>query len=219
MSIRAHHQLSGDCLDLRTANNGCPFCHKTFLRLGNHLPQCNERKGQVYSCYLSQKTLAKRSKAGKKTCSQCGKKFIRLDTHLKNSSTCRIIPTPMPHVESSSSSTLDGMTSSPTQHQSINTQVAVNSHHPISQGVCQSSEQLTSDTEPAGCSHQSKSSQHQSPLQLSLTKNGWQQMKSCQHQLFLQSYPVTQWMRRTGPCVMVCTSTSLSSLAPRNESR
>ena len=78
-----------------------------------------------------------------------------------------------PPVQSLSSSTLDGTTSSPSQHQSINTQATVNSHHPIIQGVCQSSEQLTSDTEPAGCSHQSKSSQHQSPLQLSLTKDEW----------------------------------------------
>ena len=68
MSIRAHHHLSGDCLDLRSANNGYPFCHKTFLKLRCHLPWCKERKGQDYSYYLSPTTLAKRNKAGKKMC-------------------------------------------------------------------------------------------------------------------------------------------------------
>ena len=171
MSIRAHHHLSEDCLDLRSANNGCPFCHKTFLKLGCHLPWCKERKGQDKSCYLSQKTLAKRNKAGKKMCPQCGRKFARLDTHLKGSSTCTIIPTPMSPVVRLSSSIQVGMISSRIQQQSIDTPETVNSHHPISQGVCLSSKQTASYS--TRYSHQSKSLQHKSPLQLSLTKDEW----------------------------------------------
>ena len=52
------------------------------------------RNGEDYSCYLSQKTLNNRNKTAKKTCPQCRRKFVRLDTHLRNSATCRSHPLP-----------------------------------------------------------------------------------------------------------------------------
>ena len=70
--------------------NCCPFCNGTFLRVGNHLPHCPQRNGRDYAMYLSQKTLMNRAGSSKKKqCPNCGKLFIRLDTHLKNSAICK----------------------------------------------------------------------------------------------------------------------------------
>lgn len=53
--------------------------------------------------YLSAKTLRKRSAAARKFCPKCHKCFLRLDTHLRNSATCKDLPTvPLPdHPQSS----------------------------------------------------------------------------------------------------------------------
>lgn len=69
----------------------CPFCGQLFRRLGNHLPSCRERGDRDYTEYLSKKTLEKRDRGGvrRKTCPKCQKKFVRLDTHLKRSPTCK----------------------------------------------------------------------------------------------------------------------------------
>ena len=90
MVPRDHQTHSGEYSSKVTARTTCPYCHREFIRLGNHLPRCRERNGEDYSCYLSQKTLNKRRKTARKTCSQCGKSFLRLDTHLRNSTTCKI---------------------------------------------------------------------------------------------------------------------------------
>ena len=73
----------------------CPFCDKSgYKRLGNHLPRCPERNGRDYTFMLSVKTLnnKKGNSCKFKCCPKCLKKFARLDTHLKNSSCCRDIP-------------------------------------------------------------------------------------------------------------------------------
>ena len=73
----------------------CPFCSKDgFKRLGNHLPHCQERIGKDYSQYLSAKTLTKKSKSTNKLCPKCHRHFKRLDTHLRNSATCRDLSSP-----------------------------------------------------------------------------------------------------------------------------
>ena len=73
----------------------CLFCHKSsFKRLGNHLPHCPERNGRDYAPFLSKKTLCNRKKANsckKRLCPRCHKRFCRLDTHLRNSATCRLV--------------------------------------------------------------------------------------------------------------------------------
>ena len=70
----------------------CPFCEKSFRRLGNHLAYCKERQGRDFSAYLSKKTLDKRCTFSSKTSSpKCHRRFLRLDTHLKSSATCRNI--------------------------------------------------------------------------------------------------------------------------------
>lgn len=53
--------------------------------MGNHLPHCPNRKGQSYTEYLA----TKKPKAMKQKCHKCGKMFKRLDTHLKNSASCK----------------------------------------------------------------------------------------------------------------------------------
>ena len=77
------------------AVRSCPFCGKSgYKRHGNHLPRCPERNGHDYTFMLSEKTL--NNKEGNsckfKFSPECHKKFARLDTHLKNSSCCRDIP-------------------------------------------------------------------------------------------------------------------------------
>lgn len=60
----------------------CPFCNTLFKRVGNHLPYCKRRDGKEYSQYLAPTTL------------KCDKCFVRLDTHLRKSASCRCIPSP-----------------------------------------------------------------------------------------------------------------------------
>ena len=75
------------------ARDQCPFCAQSgFKRLGNHLPRCKERNGRDYSIYLSEKTKSKVKAAGYKSCPNCHKRFRRLDTHLRNSATCKVLP-------------------------------------------------------------------------------------------------------------------------------
>ena len=69
----------------------CPFCSCEFVRLGNHLPHCRERKGD-YSEFLSSATRKKAAnikKSKKCLCPRFGKLFKRLDTHLRTSATCK----------------------------------------------------------------------------------------------------------------------------------
>ena len=74
----------------------CPYCEKNgFKRLGTHLPYCSQRNGRDYTSFLSTKTLAKKASADScktKFCPRCHKRFSRIDTHQRNSSTCRVIP-------------------------------------------------------------------------------------------------------------------------------
>ena len=76
----------------------CPFCNFHFKRVGNHLPRCRERNGRDYIQHLAPKSIAKREKkrVKKVQCSKCSRFFVRLDTHLRNSATCRVIPSPPP---------------------------------------------------------------------------------------------------------------------------
>ena len=75
------------------ALTSCPFCTREFKSLGNHLPKCKERHDRDYSSYLSKKTLDRKAKTGnsRKSCPKCHKKFLRLDTHLKNNPFCKSI--------------------------------------------------------------------------------------------------------------------------------
>ena len=81
-----------------TGRTNCPFCNRSFSRLGSHLPHCSARNGADYTCYLSQKTLNKKSKTVKKACPKCGRKFARLDTHLRRNAKCKlpVLPSPSP---------------------------------------------------------------------------------------------------------------------------
>ena len=70
------------------------FCARSFQRLGTHLKHCPHREGRDFQAYLSQKTLSKRSSSNKKKpCRKCGRLFYRLDTPLRNSAQCKVIPT------------------------------------------------------------------------------------------------------------------------------
>ena len=75
-------------LGLRTP---CPFCGKLFARVGSHLAHCTERQGRDYSVYLAEKTLKNKSKSSRKSCPKYHRMFLRLDTHLKNSATCKSV--------------------------------------------------------------------------------------------------------------------------------
>ena len=78
-------------------SKSCPFCNNAFKKLGNHLAHCPDRNGRDYNHLLSQKTLDNKSgKKPKETCPKCGRKFSRLDTHLKNSAICRGTQTDSP---------------------------------------------------------------------------------------------------------------------------
>ena len=73
----------------------CPFCGKSgYRRLGNYLPRCPVRIGCDYTFILSEKTLnnKKGNSCKIKFCPKYHKKFARLDTHLRNSSCCKNIP-------------------------------------------------------------------------------------------------------------------------------
>ena len=65
----------------------CPFCARCFVRLGSHLPQCRERNGRYYSAFLA----ARKAPSSRGVCSSCGRRFKRLDTHLRVSSICRVV--------------------------------------------------------------------------------------------------------------------------------
>ena len=81
-------------MDQSATQSICPFCLQTFSRLENHLKHCKERNGMDYQHLLSQKTLEKKNNKKKKsTCPKCGKAFLRLDTHIQKSATCRNAPT------------------------------------------------------------------------------------------------------------------------------
>ena len=80
----------------------CCFCQKPFKRLGNHYKGCPERHGADYQHLLSEKTTAKKQngKAKKAPCPKCGKCFLRLETHLRNSASCKVTQAPpslVPH--------------------------------------------------------------------------------------------------------------------------
>ena len=70
----------------------CPFCQRTFKRLGSHLPHCQARGDASYEDLLSKKTLMKRARPqpAKQRCMQCSRLFKRLDTHLRTNSHCKI---------------------------------------------------------------------------------------------------------------------------------
>ena len=72
----------------------CPFCGLFFQGLGNHLQHCKDRQGRDYSQYFPKKTLQKKTRKRKELCPKCQKSFLRLDTHLKNSASCRSISPP-----------------------------------------------------------------------------------------------------------------------------
>ena len=78
---------------------GCCFCHNTFKSLGNHYKGCPERNGADYQHLLSQRTLDNKSKgkAKKLPCPKCGKRFIRLEAHLRNNASCKNITLPAEH--------------------------------------------------------------------------------------------------------------------------
>ena len=83
-------------------NFPCPFCGLCFVRLGPHLPRCRQREGRDYSAFLAKAPVP----PARGVCSTCGRRFKRLDTHLRVSSTCRVIfpsvPRPSPNVPSPS---------------------------------------------------------------------------------------------------------------------
>ena len=82
-----------------TSSRPCPFCGRDFASLGNHLRHCPDRHGREYDHLLSHKTLSKKStKKQKETCTKCGGRFNRLDTHLRTSASCKDIPSQMPKV-------------------------------------------------------------------------------------------------------------------------
>ena len=78
--------------------NPCPFCSVEFKRLGNHLPFCSQRNGRDYTSYLSLKTTNKRANTKKQQCPNCGKCFKSLDTHMRVSATCRLVPSTAPTI-------------------------------------------------------------------------------------------------------------------------
>ena len=75
------------------SHSTCPFCHRSGVRrLGNHLPCCPERNGRDYFDFLSDKTKANKMRPNSCKsilCPRYHKKFSRLDTHLRNSASCR----------------------------------------------------------------------------------------------------------------------------------
>ncbi len=106
------------CPDQPTTQDlsACPFCGRHFQKLGNHLPRCGERGDRDYpprtpcswprsslvprlsrallwslGTRLAKKTIEKKAKKGgsRQRCPKCHKCFLRLDTHLKRSATCR----------------------------------------------------------------------------------------------------------------------------------
>ena len=93
LSVRGTFVISHLNMEQSATSNHCPFCGKEFVRVGNHLKHCPQRQGREYNHLLSQKTLQKKTvKQKREKCPKCEKLFDRLDTHLRNSATCRSLP-------------------------------------------------------------------------------------------------------------------------------
>ena len=78
----------------RELSSPCPFCGKTFIRLGNHISKCTERDGRDYLPNLAKKTLDKKARSElpkKLRCPKCHKLFLRLDTHLRKNPFCKSV--------------------------------------------------------------------------------------------------------------------------------
>ena len=97
----------------------CCFCHKAFKKVGAHYKSCPERKGQSFQHLLAEKTINSRHKSKKTACPKCGKLFLRLDTHLKNSASCKDLTQP-------------SQNSLGVAHPTISSSLSPHSHHSIS---------------------------------------------------------------------------------------
>ena len=64
----------------------CPFCSQCFVRLGSHLLWCKKRNGRDYSAFLKAKAPLSHG-----VCPTCGRRFKRLDTHLRVSANCHLV--------------------------------------------------------------------------------------------------------------------------------
>ena len=69
----------------------CCFCKKSFMKVRAHYKCCPERRNEEYQHLLSERTLGNCQKSKKVACQTCGKSFLRIETHLRNSSKCKII--------------------------------------------------------------------------------------------------------------------------------
>ena len=96
-------------------SNCCCFCHKTFKSLGKHYKGCPKRDGKDYQHLLSKKTITKKqsSKAKKVPCPICNKKFLRLETHLRTSASCKTVTQPIESPPSPPNSSLCAVPSPP----------------------------------------------------------------------------------------------------------
>ena len=74
---------------MEKSTTSCRFYLQSFVKLGNHLKKCPKRDGRSYDHLLSKKTLDKRNRKTKAECPSCRKSFLRLDTHLRNSTACK----------------------------------------------------------------------------------------------------------------------------------
>ena len=124
--------MSASLDDSQSSSQNCyPFRQCSFKRVGNHLPRCPQRDGRDYTIYLSQKTLNNRAGTSKKKpCPSCGKLFIRLDTHLKNSAICKSSTLLQPMQASQSQPPDSSQTVDTRSSQDIHTSVLVN-HLPV----------------------------------------------------------------------------------------
>ena len=113
----------------------CLFCDKPYKRLRSHLQYCSMRKGRDYSICLSQKTL--NNSSNKSTpFPTCGKKFARLDVHLRCSATCK---QQFGEPTSPTQSELDQVPLSHVQLESISSQL-----QPVFSSICKQSFYLPS---------------------------------------------------------------------------
>ena len=144
-----------------TALPACPFCCRQFKSLGNHISKCKERNGRDYSSYLSQKTLEKKAKttSSRRSCPRCHKRFLRLDTHLRNNPFCK--PVSQDEMLYSSPSAPDQTTSSTTNSLSQPPDISSHSVPPV---------QMSEDPVEASPS--------KPPLKLPSTKEHWQEADS-----------------------------------------
>lgn len=85
----------------------CPFCHRPFKGLGNHLQHWAERGDTDYRGFLSAKTGQKTVRQLKQPCQQCGRHFKHLETQLRNNAACKdISPTTVRATDVSATSPL-----------------------------------------------------------------------------------------------------------------